>query len=552
MPMPIGKARYVKPERCSCFGLLSAGERLNGEGPELQGGRVAAVAPRKSPGFFPSVANGNLRPRLVTPARWRASERSAMTRRDLSASVPTVLVVGGGYAGYHFARQLEHRLPTAVNIVLASPVDYLLYTALLPQVAAGVLEPRHLAVGLRSALRRARLELGHVVDIDLNGRSATVLRQDDTTVMLSWDRLVLAPGSVTRLFDIPGVSDHAHGLKSLAEAVALRDHVLRQLERADLAEDPDERSALCTFVVVGAGYSGTEVAAQMQAVTQEAARRYPRLQVGDPRWVLLDVANRVLPELDPRLSDGAETVLRARGVDVRLKTSVASATSDVVTLTDGTVIPAHTLVWTAGVTPSPLIETLGLPTERGRLTVDAAFQVPGRPDVFALGDAAAVPDLTQPKGALTAQTAQHAQRQGKAAARNVAASLGFGRMRPYRHRDLGFVVDLGGLSAVANPLHLPLSGPSAAAVTRAYHLLALPKTSNRARVALDWILNAAQGPQLVRLGFVPPSQWTVTAAESTTLVGGAWRQCADSTPRRTVQVSDHAVPDTAHSSAVRS
>jgi NADH dehydrogenase len=456
---------------------------------------------------------------------------------------PKVLVVGSGFAGFHLCRHLERRLPAnAADIVLASPVDYLLYTSLLPQVAAGVVEPRHLAVGLRRALKRTELELGHVVSVDLEGRTATLLRGDGSTSSLSWDRLVLGPGAVTRTLDIPGVKEHAHGLKSLAEAVALRDHVLRQLEQADATGDPAERAARCTFVVVGAGYTGTELAAQLQSVTREAATRYPMLRDQQPRWILLDIADRVLPELDPRLSSAALDVLRARGVDVRLATSVTASTGEQVTLSDGSVIACRTLVWTAGVTPSPLIASLGLPTQHGRLTVDAQFRVPQRPDVFAFGDAAAVPDLTKGAGTLTGQTAQHAQRQGKAAARNVAASLGHGSARAYEHRDLGFVVDLGGISAVANPLQVPLSGPVAAAITRGYHLLALPLTGNRLRVAADWLLDAALPPQLVRLGFVPEEEWTIAPAEAVDLVSGGWREATEDVPRRALTVSDAALP----------
>ncbi len=460
---------------------------------------------------------------------------------------PTVLVVGSGFAGFHLCRHLERRLPaSAAGIVIASPVDYLLYTSLLPQVAAGAVEPRHLAVGLRQVLKRTELQLGHIVSVDLDARTATLRHSDGSASSLSWDRLVLGPGAVTRTLDIPGVKQHAHGLKSMAEAVALRDHVLRQLEQASTAADPSEQTARCTFVVVGAGYTGTEVAAQLQAVTREVAGRYPRLLAHQPRWILLDVADRILPELDPRLSSSALQVLRARGVDVRLGTSIASATGSQVTLTDGSVIPCRTLVWTAGVTPSPLIASLDLPTQGGRLSVDARFQVPQRPDVFAFGDAAAVPDLTKESGALTGQTAQHAQRQGKAAARNVAASLGYGSARAYKHHDLGFVVDLGGTSAVANPLHLPLSGPLAAAVTRGYHLLALPSTGNRLRVATDWLLDAVLPPQLVRLGFVSDAEWTVAAAEGVDLIGGGWRQAAEDVPQRTVTVSDTALPRQPH------
>ena len=215
--------------------------------------------------------------------------------------------------------------------------------------------------------------------------------------------------------------------------------------------------------------------------------------------MLLDVARTVLPGLDPRLGRAANRVLERRGVEVRLGTSVTGVDAESVTLTDGAVLPCRTVVLAAGVVADPLMAALGLPTVEGRLRVDAQFRVPDAPGVFAFGDAAAVPDLTQRAGALAAQTAQHATREGHTAAINVAASLGVGRARDYRHRDLGFIVDLGGMSAVANPLRVAVRGPIAAALTRAYHLYALPTLGNRVRLLTDWALDSALGPQLVAL-----------------------------------------------------
>jgi NADH dehydrogenase len=411
-----------------------------------------------------------------------------------------IVLVGGGYAGFVFARTLERLLPpSTADISLVSPTDYMLYTSLLPQVVAGNVEPRHLAVALRRTLRRTRIEIGEATSIDLAGRRLTVAGPEGDERELEWDRLVLAPGAVTRWLDIPGVREHAFELKTLPDAVRLRDHITRALEEAEVERDPRDRAALSTFVVVGGGYTGTELAAQAQHTMQRAQRRHPRLRGGDIRWLLLDVATGLLPGLDPRLGTAAHEILTRRGVDVRLGTSVTRVDDDSVTLTDGSVLPCRTLVWTAGVMAHPLVHSLGLPTTRGRLTVDAQFRVPGSHDVFAFGDAAAVPDLTQPEGALAGQTAQHAIREGRAAAINVAASLGVGAAKDYRHSDLGFVVDLGGTTSVANPLHVALRGPLAAAVARGYHLIALPTTGNRARVLTDWALDLALGPQLVGL-----------------------------------------------------
>ena len=459
---------------------------------------------------------------------------------------PVVLVVGSGFAGFHCMRRLEKHLPAdAAELLLASSADYLLYSPLLPNVASGVVEPRHIAVGLHASLRRAKVLLGHVVAVDLEGRTATLRRASGSSQEVAWDRLVLAPGGVTRTFDIPGVAEHALGLKTLAEAAFLRDHVLRELENADAADDPGRRRACCTFVVVGAGYSGTETAAQMQLLTTRAAADYPRLRAGDLRWVLVDLAPRVLPELGRRLGDDAMEVLRGRGVEVRLGTTVEEATAEAVRLSDGETIPSHTLVWCTGVTPSPLIKTLGLPTEHGRLVVGADLRVPGVPDLFAFGDAAAVPDLTRP-GKLTGQTAQHAQRQGRTAARNVAASLGFGKRVDYRHRDLGFAVDLGGFDAVASPFGVAVGGLPGLVATRGYHLLALPSAGNRIRVSLDWLLDWAMRPQLVQLGFLREEQATMAAAEQTGIYAGPpaneWEAAARDIPATRALVTDQGIP----------
>jgi NADH dehydrogenase len=308
------------------------------------------------------------------------------------------------------------------------------------------------------------------------------------------------------------VADHAHGFRSLAEAVYLRDHLLRQIEVADVSDNRAERDARCTFVVVGAGYTGTEVAASGQLLPRLAARRRPGLSDQKLRWMLLDLAPRVMPELDPRLSTVASKVLSARGVEVRTGTGVELAFADGVRLSDGEFVPTRSLIWCVGVRPDPMVERLGLPMQEGRLTVDEYLTVPDHPEVHACGDAAAVPDLTRP-GSVTAMTAQHAQRQGKLVADNIAASFGLGggriRRHPYRHHDLGFVVDLGGLKAAADPLGVRLSGLPAKAVTRGYHLQAMP--ANRARIATDWALDAVLSRQLVQLGLVRSGAVPLTA-----------------------------------------
>ncbi|MFE9647602.1 FAD-dependent oxidoreductase [Streptomyces sp. NPDC006365] len=461
-------------------------------------------------------------------------------------SRPRVVIVGAGFAGYQTARTLSRITRGKAEITLLNPTDYFLYLPLLPQVAAGVLEPRRVTVSLAGTLPRVRLVLGEADGIDLEGHSVHYTDPEGDGGTLAYDRLVLAVGSVNKLLPVPGVAEHAHGFRGMPEALYLRDHVTRQVELAAASDDPKSCASRCTFVVVGAGYTGTEVAAQGQMFTDALVRKQPLRQGIRPRWLLLDIAPRVLPELDERLSRTADRVLRGRGVEVRTETSVQEATPTGVRLSDGEFIDTQTLVWCVGVRPDPLVEGLGRPLERGRLLVDPYLQVPGHPEVFACGDAAAVPDLEKP-GQYTPMTAQHAWRHGKVAGRNVAASLGFGDRRVYRHRDMGFTVDLGGVKAAANPLGVHLSGPLAGAVTRGYHLAAMP--GNRIRVAADWFLDAVLPRQAVQLGLV--RSWSVpldTASPELARVAGPPAQnrpapVTRGAPAATQGADTHAVPD---------
>ncbi|MEU8270021.1 NAD(P)/FAD-dependent oxidoreductase [Sphaerisporangium sp. NPDC049002] len=419
-----------------------------------------------------------------------------------------VVIVGGGFAGFTAARRLSRLARGAIEIVLINPADYFLYLPLLPEVAAGILDPRKVAVPLAGSCPGVRNLLASVDKVDIEGRRVECTDAEGRPRELGYDRLVIAVGSVNKLLPVPGVSEHAHGFRSIAEALYLRDHLIRQIELADTATDAKERNARCTFVVVGAGYTGTEVAAQGQLLTVDAKRHRPGLREQELRWILVDKAPHILPELDERLSRTAHRTLADRGMEIRTGTTVAEATDEGVKLSDGEFVATRSLVWCVGVGPDPLVETLGLPTKKGRLLVDEYLNVPGHPEIFACGDAAAVPDLTRP-GEYTAMTAQHAGRQGKRVAYNLAASYGRAERRPYRHHDLGFVVDLGGVKAAANPLGVPLSGLVAKAVTRGYHLLAIP--GGRTRIAGSWLLAAVLPRQTVQLDLVRGGSVPITS-----------------------------------------
>jgi NADH:ubiquinone reductase (H+-translocating) len=408
----------------------------------------------------------------------------------------SVVIVGAGFAGFNAARELPRLLGDTAEIVVINSTDYFLYLPLMPQVAGGLLEPGHIRVSLAKRLHKTRFVLGTVNRIDSKQKTVGWEGPEGTSGEVGYDRIILTAGSVNKLLPIPGIADYAHGFRTLTEAAYLRDHIIRQLELASVATDPAERSARCTFVVVGAGYTGTEVTAQGQLLTSRLARALPGLAGQEIRWMLLDLAPRVVPELDPRLSKIAERVLRRRGVEVLTGESVAEAGDGYVQLTTGDKFVTRSLIWCVGVRADLMVDGVRLATNRGRVEVDEFMAVPGRSDIYACGDCAAVPDLTRP-GQICGMTAQHAQRQGKLVARNVAASLGRGTARPYKHRDLGFLVDLGGLAAAANPLHIPLSGPVANAVTRSYHLYAM--SGNRLRVLTDWSLNGVTSPELTSL-----------------------------------------------------
>ncbi|MFF2200189.1 NAD(P)/FAD-dependent oxidoreductase [Streptomyces sp. NPDC058145] len=416
---------------------------------------------------------------------------------------PRILVVGAGFAGVECVRRLERKLtPDEADVTLVTPLAYQLYLPLLPQVASGVLTPQSIAVSLRrSSKYRTRIIPGGAIGVDLKSKVCVVRTITDKIVNERYDYIVLAPGSVTRTFDIPGLTEHAFGMKTLAEAAYIRDHVISQLDLADASDDPAERAARLQFVVVGGGYAGTETAACLQRLTHAAVRRYPRLDPGLIKWHLIDIAPKLMPELGDKLGRSAQEILKRRGIDVSLGVSIDKAGAEEVTFTDGRVVPTHTLIWTAGVVASPLIATLGAETVRGRLAVNAEMNLPGHDGVFALGDSAAVPDVAKGDGAVCPPTAQHALRQGKKVADNVIAALRDQPLEPYAHRDLGLVVDLGGKDAVSKPLGVELRGVPAQAVARGYHLAALRTNVAKTRVVTNWLLNAVAGDDFVRTGF---------------------------------------------------
>lgn len=413
-----------------------------------------------------------------------------------------VVIAGGGFGGFYAARTLERALPhQAARITLVNDVNFMLYTPLLPGAAAGTLEPRHVVVPLREELERTDLRLGTVIGAAPERNALSVRGLKGDVEDLHYDHLVVALGSVSRTLPVPGLAEHGIGFKSLPEAIDLRNHFLRTLETAETLENASEREGWLTYVFVGAGYAGLEGLAELQDFAADVIDLYPRCRTQGMRWILVEARDRVMPEIPADLADFATRELRGRGIAIRTGTTLEEAHADHVTLSGGEVVPTRTLVWTAGVKPHPVVERLGLPlTDGGRIVVDETLRVPSHDNVWAIGDAAAVPDPARKDGAPTPPTAQHAIRQGKVVGRNVAASIGNGRVRPFRFKTKGVFVDMGQSQAVATTLGIKWRGAPAWWLARSYHLAMLPGTKRKCRLLVDWNVGLLFGRDASELG----------------------------------------------------
>ncbi len=392
-----------------------------------------------------------------------------MERREARGGT---LILGGGFAGSYVARLLKRRGAT-----ILSPENFMLYTPLLPEAGAGTLEPRHVVVPLRQMCPHAELLLGRANGLD-EARGLVTAETIAGSVEIAYDRLVVALGAVTRFLPVPGLQEHGVGFKDLADAIALRNRVLQQLERA--AIHPDDAAEL-GFVFVGAGYAGVEALAELSDLAHAALRFYPSLRDVPQRWVLVDAAPKILPEIPRRLGEYAARHLQRRGVEIHVGTTLESYDGHAAVLSDGTLIPARTLVWSAGVRAHPLFGELGLPLdEHGRVLVGELLRVEGRENVWALGDGAAVPNTRTP-GVTDPPTCQHALRQARRLVKNLT-----GAPRPYGYRMLGQVATLGYHKGIAEIPGLQLHGFLGWWVARTYHLYQLPLLSRKLRVVADW------------------------------------------------------------------
>ncbi|MET9989759.1 NAD(P)/FAD-dependent oxidoreductase [Streptomyces mutabilis] len=429
-----------------------------------------------------------------------------------------ILVVGGGYVGMYTALRLQRNLRGELRrgdaeITVVTPDPYMTYQPFLPEAAAGSISPRHVVVPLRRVLDQCDVVIGEVRSIDHTARTATVAtlatEEGADARRLTYDELVLAPGSVSRTLPVPGLADHGVGFKTVEEAIGLRNHVLEQMDIASSTRDPALRDAALTFVFVGGGYAGVEALGELEDMARYAARYYHNVTPDDMRWILVEASGRILPEVGEELGRYTVTELRRRNIDVRLQTRLESCADRVAVLSDGSRFPTRTVVWTAGVKPHPVLAATDLPRdERGRLKCTPHLSVDGAPHAWAAGDAAAVPDVTAAvpdvtagtPGAECAPNAQHAVRQARVLGDNIAHALRGEPLETYEHKYAGSVASLGFHKGVAHVYGRRLKGYPAWFMHRAYHLSRVPTVNRKARVLAEWALAGLFKREIVSLG----------------------------------------------------
>lgn len=407
-------------------------------------------------------------------------------------------VLGGGYVGLYAALELRRRMPR-VRVTLVSPRSFMTYQPFLPELAAGSLQPSDIEVPLRAALPGVRVVAGSVTEVRHAARRVRVAPPEGRQFEIPYEQVIVGLGSVSRVVSVPGLAQAGLGFRQVEEALALHDRVLGALDAADSAPDAGARRRMLAFTFVGGGFAGVEAVAEVQDMARAALRFHPRIDPADLRFTLVEATGRILPELGEAMGRRAVAHLRARGIDVRLNTTLEACEHGWVLLSDGARLPARAVVWTAGVAANPALARSDLPLDaRGRVRADACLRVVG-PDgplrgAWAAGDCAAVPDLTRP-GSICAPSAQHAVRQGRLLGANVARALAGAPPRPYRHRGLGALATLGlgkGLAHIAAPGPLPdldLHGPLAWFLHRSYHMAMVPSLARRARIVADWTLD---------------------------------------------------------------
>jgi NADH dehydrogenase len=375
------------------------------------------------------------------------------------------------------------------DVTLISADNFFLFTPMLGEVASGSIDTRHPINPIRRVLKRTRFVQGEVARIDVANQSVGVRDPAGRSRSYPYDHLVVALGARTGFFGMHGVEEHALPAKTLEDALALRNWVVEMLEIAEAEPDAEARAALLTFVVAGGGLTGVEMAGELNELVRQAVKSYPTIDGHAVRVSVVEAGSRLMAQMDDRLADFALRRLQAAGVEVRLRTHVVAASSDQVWLDRGDPVSARTLVWTTGVAPNPAVTASPLPKdERGFIRADAHLRVPGLSGVWALGDAAAIPDVLRP-GKTHPETAQHVVREGRQLACNIVASLRGRPTRPFRYRTLGQMATLGHHNGVGVVGPFRVWGFLGWVLWRGYYLWHLPRLDKRLRVAMDWTLD---------------------------------------------------------------
>jgi len=415
-----------------------------------------------------------------------------------------IVIVGGGFGGMNAALALDSRLKRGLKaeVTLISRSNFFLFTPLLVEVAAALVESRHVVNPIRRMLDRVRFIEGTVQTLDPVRRTVGFVDQNGRSRLLSYQHCVLAPGSVAEFFGIHGLAENALTLKTLGDAIRIRNHVIDLLERAALLSK-EERRALLSFVVVGGGLNGIEVAGELHDFILKALEDYPSIDRREIRMVLIEMLDHLAQEVPPELGAYAQQNLESRGIDIWLRARVTAYDSCRVRIHDSREVNAETLIWTAGVRPSPLIRAIEVPRPEGgdhRLPVNEYLQMRGYKTLWAIGDCALVPD---PGGGYQPPTAQHAVRQGKHLAHNLVASLMGRKLEPFRYHGIGMLATLGRHRGMGRVLGVRLTGFLAWFAWRTYYLFALPRWERRLRVAFDWTLDLLFPPDIVELKVEP-------------------------------------------------
>jgi NADH dehydrogenase len=407
-----------------------------------------------------------------------------------------ILILGGGFGGVYAALEFEKRREAEFEVTLISQENFFLFTPMLHEVAASDLDLTHIVNPIRKLLRHVRFFEGDVQSIDLAARRVVVSHGFDQHIhAFDYDHVVLALGSVTNFYNIPGLAERAMTMKSLGDAMSLRNRLIEHLEEADTECGAKDRESLLTFVVAGGGFAGVETVGSINDFLKDALPYYPALNPQMLRVVLVHPGDYILPELGEELGSYASRKLAERGVELRPNTKVKVITPREVELSDGMRIESLTLVWTAGTSPNPLLKGLALPKEHSRLKVNDCLQVEGFPGVWALGDCAMIPDGA---GGWQPPTAQHASREGKVLAHNLVASVRGAALKPFTFKTLGLLASIGRRTGVARIMGYNFSGFVAWWLWRTIYLLKLPRFEKKLRVALDWTLDVFFSKDLVQ------------------------------------------------------